>query len=71
MLSYARDFFNTYITANLGVVMMGNNETLKIISSGDVYNVTNYSCKFVLKNVCHIPYLILNLMSTSVLDDEG
>lgn len=56
---------------DLCVIKMNNNEASKIIGHGDMHIVTDSDCKFVLKNVCHIHGLRLNMMSTGKLDDEG
>lgn len=66
-----RDFFNTCVIVDLRVVKIGNNETSKSFSNGNVYIVTDYGCKLVLRNVRHISDLKMNLISTGMLDDEG
>lgn len=42
-----------------------------MVGVGDVKVVTNLGHNLILKNICHIPYLRMNLTSTSDLDDRG
>lgn len=46
---------------------MGNS----IVGLGDIRVKTSVGCTLTLKNVRHIPYLHLKLLSTNVLDQEG
>ena len=50
---------------------MGNDGSFKIIGMGIVHLETSTGCKLVLRNVRHVPDIILNLLWASVLDDEG
>ncbi|KAK9000129.1 hypothetical protein V6N11_082261 [Hibiscus sabdariffa] len=50
---------------------MGNHETSKIMSIGNVILKTNTHCEIVLKDIRHVPDMCLNLISTSKLDDIG
>ncbi|KAK9045573.1 hypothetical protein V6N11_051482 [Hibiscus sabdariffa] len=50
---------------------MGNQETSKIVSIGNVILKTNTDCEIVLKDVRHVPDMCLNLISTGKLDDAG
>ncbi|KAK8617184.1 hypothetical protein V6N13_117150 [Hibiscus sabdariffa] len=65
------DFFSAYKTGDFGTVKMGNHETSKIMSIGNVILKTNTHCEIVLKDIRHVPDMCLNLISTSKLDDIG
>lgn len=56
---------------HFGHVKMGNDVECKIIDMRDVHLDTNIGCKLILKNVRHILDICLNLISTSVLEEEG
>lgn len=56
---------------HFGHVKMGNDAQCKIIDMEDVHLDTNIGCKLILKNVRHIPDICLNLISISVLEEEG
>lgn len=49
---------------------MGNDKLSKIMGRGDVSLETNTCCYLVLKDVRHVPYMRLNLISTEILDDD-
>ncbi|KAK0597296.1 hypothetical protein LWI29_023800 [Acer saccharum] len=66
-----RDFFASYTSGDFRDVKMGNNAVAKVVGMGDVCLETNNGMMLLLKNVKHIPYIRLNLISTSKLDDEG
>ena len=65
------DFFTSYITDDFGNVRIGNSGVYKIMGIGDVCLETSIGNKLVLKDVRHVPYICLNLISTGRLDDEG
>ena len=52
-------------------MLMGNDESSRIISMGTVHLETSTGCKLVLRNVRHVLEIRLNLLSVSVPDDEG
>ena len=70
-LTSCRDYFSSYTSGDFGQVLMGNDGSSKIIGMGTMHLVTSTGCKLVLRNVRHVPDIRLNLLSTSVLDDEG
>ena len=55
----------------LVIVRMGNNGTSKIVGIGDICLETSTESKLILKNIRHVPYIHLNLISISILDNEG
>ena len=66
-----REYFSSYTSDDFGHAMMGNDISSKIIGMGSVTLETSIGCKLVLRDVRHVPNIILNLISTGVLDDEG
>ena len=50
---------------------MGNDGACRIVGIGNVCLLTSAGCRMVLKDVCHVPDIRLNLISTRRLDDEG
>ncbi|VFQ73301.1 unnamed protein product [Cuscuta campestris] len=66
-----KDFFTSYTPGDYGVLKMGNDGRSQVIGIGVVVLETKTRMKLVLKNVRHAPDICLNLISTSVLDDEG
>ena len=65
------DFFTFYRTGDFGNARMGNNGVSKIVSIRDIFLETSIGKKLVLKDVRHVPDILLNLISTDRLDDEG
>ncbi|BFG34854.1 hypothetical protein CerSpe_211280 [Prunus speciosa] len=66
-----RDFFTSYTNEDFGNVRMRNYKLSKIVGRGDISLETNTSCHLVLKDVRHVLDMLLNLISTILLDDEG
>jgi len=66
-----REYFNFYRVRSSGSVKMGNSDVVDVVGLCDICIKTNASCTIVLKNVKHIPYLSLNLISMTTLDREG
>ncbi|VFQ81624.1 unnamed protein product [Cuscuta campestris] len=66
-----KDFFTSYTPGDYGVLKMGNDGRSQVVGIGVVVLETKTGMKLVLKNVRHAPDIRLNLISTSVLDDEG
>ena len=50
---------------------MGNEGISKILRKGDVCLKTGLGCTLVLKDVRHVSDILLNLIFTGKLDDEG
>ena len=50
---------------------MGNDDTCKLVGIGEVCLLTSTGCRMVLKDVRHVSDIILNLISTGRLNDEG
>ncbi|VFQ74335.1 unnamed protein product [Cuscuta campestris] len=66
-----KDFFTSYTLGDYGVLKMGNDGRSHVVGIGVVVLETKTGMKLVLKNVRHAPDIRLNVISTSVLDDEG
>ncbi|GKV38830.1 hypothetical protein SLEP1_g46695 [Rubroshorea leprosula] len=66
-----RDWFSSYKEGDFGYLKMGNISEAKIVGVGDVWLETNIGSKLHLKNVRHVPEIRLNLMSMSMLNDDG
>ncbi|VFQ70711.1 unnamed protein product [Cuscuta campestris] len=66
-----KDFFTSYTPGDYGVLKMGNDGRSQVVGIGVVVLETKTGMKLVLKNVRHAPDIRLNLISTSVLDNEG
>ena len=62
-LSPRRDCFCSYASGDFGQVLMGNDGSSKIIDMGTMYLVKSTGCKLVLRNVRHVPDIILFLLS--------
>ena len=60
------DFFTSYRTDR-----MGNSGVSKIVGIGDIFLETSIGNQLVFKDVRHVPNILLNLISTRKLDDEG
>lgn len=63
-------FFTWYFSGDFGTVKMGNNYAPKIVGIGDIFLGTNLGSKLLLKDVRHVSYIHLNLISINGLDDE-
>ena len=50
---------------------MGNSSYSKIVEIGDVCIKTNIGCTLMLKDVRHVPYLRMNVLSTLAMDRVG
>ena len=50
---------------------MGNEVACRIVAIGDVHLMTSTKCRLVLGDVWHVPEVLLNVISTCLLDDEG
>ena len=66
-----RDLFCRYVAGDFGNVKMDNTSYSKIAGIGDICLKTNVGCTLVLKYVCHIPDLRMNLISRVALDQDG
>ncbi|CAA0840400.1 Unknown protein, partial [Striga hermonthica] len=66
-----KEFFSLYKEGEFGRVKMGNNSIENIVGVGDVCIQTDIGCTITLKDVRHIPYLRLNLISVHALDLAG
>ena len=66
-----RDLFCRYVAGDYSNVKMGNTSYSKIVRIEDICLKTNVRCTLVLKNVCHVPDLRMNLISKIALDQDG
>ena len=66
-----RGSFCTYRNGQFGIIRMGNKGTTDSVGIGDVKIKTNLGYKMMLKDVRHVAYLRLNLLSVGRLDNEG
>ena len=66
-----RDYFTSSINCNYGHVRMGNEGASKIVGIRYICLETSIGCNLLFKDVRHIPYICLNLISTGKLDDNG
>ncbi|RDX67146.1 hypothetical protein CR513_54010, partial [Mucuna pruriens] len=66
-----KEFFTSYTSADFGVLKMGNDGVIKVISVGDVYLQTNIGMQLWLKGVKHVPNVRFNLIFVHMLDDGG
>ena len=65
------ELFTSYKAGDFGRVRMGNNSYADIVGIGDVCVETNTGYTLALKNVRHVPDMLLNLISTHILNKEG
>ena len=65
------DYFISYVNGDYGHVWMGNKGASKIVGIRDICLETRIGYKLLLKYVRHVPYIRLNLISTSKLDVDG
>ena len=63
-LTPKRECFSSYTTGNYGYVRMGNDNECKIVGIGNVCLLTSIGCRLMLKDVCHVPDVRRNLIST-------
>ena len=66
-----RKCFSSYRAKDHGCVRMGNERACKIVGIRDVCLTTSTGCRLLLREVCHIPEVRLNLILVGRLDDEG
>ena len=66
-----REFFASYTSGDFGSVRMGNDKSANTIGIIDVHLKNENGSRLILKNVKHIPYIRMNLISTGKLDDKG
>ena len=66
-----REYFSTYKVGDFGMVKMGNKSISHIAGIGDICTQTSMGCTLTLKDVRHIPNLLLNLISVHMLDKDG
>ena len=65
------ELFFYYTVEDFSTIKMRNSSHSKIIGMSDVCVETNMKCKLTLKDVRHVLYLCLNLMSGFALDKQG
>lgn len=65
-----KEFFNNYVSGNLGKVYLGNEQSCEIAGKG-VVKIKLGGSEWELKNVRHIPDLTKNLISVGQLASEG
>ena len=65
------ELFSNCRVGEFGTIKMGNSSHSKIVGMGDVCFETNMGHKLTLKYLSHVPDLRFNLMSSSVLDNQG
>jgi hypothetical protein len=65
-----KEFFNNYVSGNLGKVYLGNEQSCEIADKG-VVKIKLGGSEWELKNVRHIPDLTKNLISVGQLASEG
>jgi len=66
-----KDVFVTYSSGDFGAVKIENKDVLEIGGIGDIHFETKTSWPLALKDVRHVPDLLLNLISASMLDDSS
>ena len=65
-----REYFSTYIAGDFGTVKMGNKSVSQITGIDDICIQTSKGCTLTLKDVRHIPDLLLNLIYVNILDKD-
>ncbi|KAK6921437.1 hypothetical protein RJ641_011944 [Dillenia turbinata] len=65
------ELFTTYKEGNFGVAKMGINTVSQIVGIGDIVNETRTGYSLTMRDVRHIPDMIMNLFSINVLDKKG
>ena len=61
-LTPMRDCFSSYTTEYYDYVKMGNNSACKIIGIGNVCLLTSTSCRMILRYLCHVLDIRLNVI---------
>ena len=62
-LTPKRECFSSYTIGDYGHVKMGNVGSCKIVGMGDVCLITFIGCRLMLKDVCHVLDVKLNMIS--------
>ena len=62
-LNPKRECFSSYASGDYGYVMMGNDGSCRIVGIGNVCLLMFIGCKIMLKDVCHVLDVRLNLIS--------
>ena len=65
------ELFSNYRVGDFGMVKIGNSNHSKIIRMSDICFETNVGWKLTLKDVRHVSYLYLNMMSGLAFDKQG
>ena len=68
---HKKGLFTSYKAGDFGTVKMSNSSYSKIVRIGDVCIETNVGSTMMLKDVRHVPYLIMNVFSTLAMDQAG
>ncbi|KAG8372456.1 hypothetical protein BUALT_Bualt12G0068100 [Buddleja alternifolia] len=63
--------FTSYTSGNFGRVRMTNHGVTEVIDMGNINLETDIGCRLILRDVRHIPDIMLNIISTGKLDDDG
>ena len=66
----SRECLLTYIAGDHRYVKMGDNGECRIVGVGNVCLPTLNGCQFPLKDVQHVPDIMLNLISTGRMDEK-
>ena len=69
-LTPKKECFSSYTTSDHGYMKMGNEHACKIVEIGNVCFLISTGCRMVLRDVCRVPDIRPNLISTRRLDDE-
>ena len=64
------ELFTNYISGDVGVVKMGNNDWAAIIGKGDVHLDTANGTRLVFKSTIHVEALRLNIISVGLLEED-
>ena len=62
-LTPGKSKFPNYTVGDYGHVKMGNDGACKIVGIGNVWLLISISCGMLLKDVCHVPDIRLDLIS--------
>ena len=65
-----RECFSSYTNGDYDYVKMGNDGACRIVGIREVCLLTSTGCRMVLRDVCRVPDIRPNLISTRRLDDE-
>ena len=68
---HTKGLFTSYKAGDFGTVKLSNSSYSKIVRIGDVCIETNVGSTMMLKDVRHVPYLIMNVFSTLATDQAG